>query len=328
MTAHCHWFVPVQDYDLSLTLSSGQAFRWSLRQGWWEGVLRRYWVRLRQRADGLEAETAEPVSNWGWLEHYLQVHVDLKAVLATFPEDPHLQAAVAACRGLRLLRQDPWECLASFILSSTKQIAQIQQVVAALCARFGDPVTVPPGHEPSFAFPAPARLARASEAKLRACKVGFRAGYLRAAAQAVSQGEVALEQLGQRPVEEARAALMRLPGVGEKIANCVLLFAFGFQEAFPVDVWVRRALQQMYFPRRKPSPKELARFTQTYFGPFAGYAQQYLFCYVRAKQLGRQPLREQSARAHWEGVCRLVGPGTGRPARRPNSGLHPRPERS
>lgn len=312
MRAGCHWFFPVRDYELGLTLCSGQAFRWGFRQGWWEGVVGRRWVRLRQRPDGLEAETAEPVSDWAWLEDYLQVHVELGEVLATFPEDPHLQAAVAAHRGLRLLRQEPWECLASFILSSTKQIGQIQQVIAALCARLGDPLTVPPGHEPAFAFPAAARLAKVSEAELRACKAGFRAPYLQAAARAVSRGELALERLGQRPLNEARAELMRLPGVGEKIANCVLLFAFGFQEAFPVDVWVRRALRQMYFPGRNPSAKELARFTRTHFGPFAGYAQQYLFCYARARAGGRWP---SSASVGLAGAEPASGSAMANPAR-------------
>gem|GEM_PF-20804 len=300
--AERQWFSPVRDYDLGLTLTSGQAFRWRFSQGWWQGVIGHRWVQVRQQATGLEAHTAVPVDDWTWLEDYLQVRVNLQAVLATFPNDPELQAAVAANRGLRLLRQEPWECLASFIISSTKQITQIQQIVAALCARFGEPVIVPPGHEPAFAFPSAERLAGLSEPDLRACKMGFRAPYLLAAARAVSRGEVALARLGDQPVEEARAALMRLPGVGEKIANCVLLFAYGFQEAFPVDVWVRRALRQMYFPRRQPTPDQLAQFTRTHFGPFAGYAQQYLFCYMRNRWTDQRVRAERARRPATETI--------------------------
>ena len=104
------------------------------------GVIGRHWVRLTQTRDGIRAETAGPVADWQWLRDYLQTEMDLDAVLKTFPDDAPMRDAVAACRGLRVLRQDPWECLASFILSSTKQIVQIRQIVALLCERFGEPI--------------------------------------------------------------------------------------------------------------------------------------------------------------------------------------------
>jgi N-glycosylase/DNA lyase len=204
-------------------------------------------------------------------------------VVRTFPDDEPMRAAVAACRGLRLLRQDPWECLASFILSSTKQIVQIRQIVALLCERYGEPLTVASACPPAFAFPSPARLARATEAELRACKMGFRAPYLLATARLVAGDQFDLARVQSLPLEIARTELMQLPGVGRKIADCVLLFAYGFQSAFPVDVWVIKALRQLYFPRRRVSPPRLHRFAATHFGPCAGYAQQYLFHYMRTK---------------------------------------------
>jgi N-glycosylase/DNA lyase len=233
------------------------------------------------RPSTLTAETATPVQDWRWLTHYLQVDVDLSEVLRTFPDDEPMRAAVTACRGLRLLHQDPWECLASFILSSTKQIVQIRQIVARLCERYGEPVAVAPGSPPAFAFPSPARLARATEADLRACKMGFRAPYLLATARLIADGQFDLARLSELPIEAARAKLMQLPGVGRKIADCVLLFACGFQSAFPVDVWVMKALRQLYFPHRKVTPRRLHHFTATHFGANAGYAQQYLFHYIR-----------------------------------------------
>lgn len=279
----------VRDYDLAATLTSGQAFRWQLRGGWWESVIAGRWVRLQQTASGIIAETAEPLSDWSWLRDYLQTDVDIDSVVRTFPQDEVMRASVAACRGLRLLRQDPWECLASFILSSTKQIVQIQQIVRSLCECFGAPVTVPRGHAPEYAFPTAQQIASATEASLRACKMGFRAPNLLATAKAVAAGEIDLQALARKDCESARAALVQLPGVGEKIANCVLLFAYGLQEAFPIDVWVRKALLQLYFPRRRPSPQRLLNFTRSYFGPNAGYAQQYLFHYIR-----RQPHAKKS----------------------------------
>jgi N-glycosylase/DNA lyase len=277
--------LPVRDYDLASTLGCGQAFRWRAQENAWVGVIEHHWVRLRQGADFLTAETAGPVTDWDWLNHYLQTDMDLGVVLASFPDDEPMRSAVGACRGLRLLRQDPWECLASFILSSTKQIVQIQQIIALLCERYGDPVAVPAGEPPAHAFPSPSQLAARTEAELRDCKMGFRAPYLLATARAIADSRFDLQRLRNLPVADARTELVGLPGVGPKIADCVLLFAYGFQAAFPVDVWVMKALRQLYFPRRRPSPKRLRRFTETYFGCNGGYAQQYLFHYMRTQRL-------------------------------------------
>ena len=271
----------IRDYDLAATLTCGQAFRWQPRDGWWAGVIGAHWVRLRPEPGTLTAQTAGPVTDWDWLTHYLQLDLDLSAVLRSFPDDEPMRAAVAACRGLRLLRQDPWECLASFILSSTKQIVQIRQITCLLCERYGEPLAVMPGWPPAFTFPSPARLARTTEAELRTCKMGFRAPYLRATAEMIAGGLFDPERLRQLPVELARAELMKLPGVGRKIADCVLLFACGCQSAFPVDVWVMKALRQLYFPRRRVTLRRLHQFAATHFGPRAGYAQQYLFHYMR-----------------------------------------------
>ena len=278
-------FIPVRacDYDLAATLASGQAFRWKNSGEAWEGIIGARWVRLRQNAEGIAVETAQPTTapDWQWLALYLQTDVDLDAVARTFPDDEPMRRAVAACRGLRLLRQEPWECLASFILSSTKQIVQIQQIVALLCERFGEPLVVPPGHEPAFAFPTVERLALCSEADLRDCKMGFRAPNLLRTAKMIAAGEVNLPSLHTRTVEEALIELLKFPGVGPKIANCVLLFAYGFPQAFPVDVWIMKALRELYFPKRRVSEKRIAHFAATHFGPHAGYAQQYLFHYMR-----------------------------------------------
>jgi N-glycosylase/DNA lyase len=190
---------------------------------------------------------------------------------------------VVACRGLRLLRQDPWECLASFILSSTKQIVQIQQIISIICERYGSRLPVGGGYEPAYTFPAPACLASVSEAELRACKMGFRAPFLLATARMIAEGKLDLGSLLKMPLENARAELMALKGVGRKISDCVLLFSFGHQAAFPVDVWIMKALRQLYFPRRNVSLPRLQEFAATHFGPNAGYAQQYLFHYARSQ---------------------------------------------
>ncbi len=317
--------LPVRDYDLAATLDSGQVFRWQPERGRparmnqklklaggppallpsWTGVVGKNFVRLTQMRDGIRAETAAPVADWQWLRDFLQTETNLAAVLKTFPDDEPMRRAAAACRGLRLLRQEPWECLASFILSSTKQIVQIRQIISLLCERFGEPLfwerwrlagvpqflesqNSPAGRQRSqddnrlfFSFPTAERLAALTESELRGCKMGFRAPHLLAVARQIAEGKLDLEIIRALNYSEARAELMKLRGVGGKIADCVLLFAYGFDSAFPVDVWVERALRQLYFPRRRPTEKRLRHFAATHFGPHAGYAQQYLFHYIR-----------------------------------------------
>ena len=285
--------LPLPEYDLAATLEGGQAFRWRAVDAGWEGVIHGRWVRLEPGpgADRLRAWTvpSDDGGDWAWLRGYLALDEDLAAIRQTFPVDAPLTAATAAARGLRLLHQDPWECLASFILSSTKQIVQIQECVRLLSERFGR--EIPAGREGqgrAWAFPDIATLAAADESALRACKLGFRAKYLRGTAILLSTGAVSLGRIAGLPTAAAREELERCPGVGRKVADCVLLFAYGRQDAFPVDVWVQQALHRLYFPRaRRVDARRLRRFSETYFGPNAGYAQQYLFHYVR-NVLGRR----------------------------------------
>jgi len=302
-TGRSSLFLRVRNYDLDATLDSGQAFRWQRQGRAWLGVIGQRPVRLTSSPDGIRAETAGPINDWQWLRDYLQSDLDLAAVLAAFPDDLPMRNAVAACRGLRILRQDPWECLASFILSSTKQIVQIRQIVSLLCERFGEPLgggglrspeneTLPAVADRRYrSFPTAERLAAVTEADLRGCKMGFRAPYLLAAARQIAGGKLNLERLRRLPLAAARDELVQLPGVGNKIADCVLLFAYGFDGAFPVDVWVERALRQLYFAHRRVGGKRLRHFAATHFGPRAGYAQQYLFHYIRIHKLDREGVK-------------------------------------
>lgn len=276
----------VQNYDLAATLGCGQAFRWDWIDGGWEGIVGSRWIRLQQGQDNLSVEISPKTNatqDLGWLRDYLQIDVDFEFMISTFPNDEPMRQSVAACRGLRLLKQEPWECLASFILSSTKQIVQIRQIIAQLCETFGEPLPIPKGRKPAFSFPTAERIAACTEAELRACKMGFRAPYLLGSAQKVVNGEIHLQKLHELPLEQARAELITLPGVGRKIADCVLLFGYGFPQAFPIDVWVLKALRQLYFPKRTVKLKRLVKFSETYFGPYSGCAQQYLFHYMRTK---------------------------------------------
>ncbi|PAW76844.1 MAG: hypothetical protein B9S32_13995 [Verrucomicrobia bacterium Tous-C9LFEB] len=266
----------VTDYDLAATLSSGQAFCWDLTgPNEWRGWIAGNPVSVVRGSDCFRLTGRKLTRDVA--ARYFQWDTDLAALIKTFPQDEPMRQALAYCPGLRLLRQDPWETTANFICSAMKQIVQIKQINRALRQRFGKEVE--PGQ---WSFPDWRTLAAASEADLRECKLGFRAKHLFHAAWQLTAGEVSLEAVESLPTPEARKELMKLRGVGEKVASCILLFAYGRQDVFPVDVWVRRAIHQLYFPKRRTFTEKQARiFVAKYFGPYGGYAQQYLFHWIR-----------------------------------------------
>ncbi len=203
------------------------------------------------------------------------------------------------CRGLRIIRQPKWECLATFICSSMKQVAHIRQISHALRRQFGKSRKL--FDLRLHTFPTPERIAKTSEAELRKCALGYRAKNLLATARLVASGEVNLENWAALSDDELRARLCELPGVGAKVANCVLLFAYERLRAFPIDVWIERVLREKYFARkRKTTSGKLRAFAQSYFGEHGGYAQQYLFHHARMTKLqgGRRAIGAQGEREH------------------------------
>ena len=268
-------------FDLQRTLDSGQVFHWSPdAEGGFCGLIGETPVRIRQVGDQLWVTpgTEALVARYFALDH------DLEAICHSFPSDPLMTRAVACCRGVRIMRQPLWECLATFLTSSMKQVSHIRQMSHAIRTRFGQSMQ---GWEPLAVYPSPERLAQASEAELRACGLGFRAKNLVATAQKVASGDVDLEAIGRMDDAAALAELCRLPGVGPKIANCVLLFGYERLRSFPIDVWIERVLRQSYFARkRNVTAGQLREFAASSFGPYGGYAQQYLFHHARSQPRG------------------------------------------
>jgi N-glycosylase/DNA lyase len=214
------------------------------------------------------------------IANYFSLDHPLAEICAAFPRDPAMIAARDFCRGLRLLRQSRWECLATFICSSMKQVAHIRQISLALRKRFGARKAIYGSHV--YDFPSAVRLAASTEEELRACALGYRAKNLLGTASRVASGEANLEKWSELPDELLRERLCELPGVGAKVANCVMLFAYERLRAFPIDVWIERVLKQQYFPRkRKVTAQQLRNFCDDYFGEHGGYAQQYLFHHAR-----------------------------------------------
>lgn len=201
-------------------------------------------------------------------------------------KDEFMAKAVAFGEGIRILRQDPWEMLISFIISQNKAIPHIKECIGNIARGFGYPLRESDADGKCYyAFPSPKALSVASEEALRECKVGFRAPYIMDACRKILNGEVILNDLYIMSREEAKEKLMIIQGVGPKIADCILLFAYGKFGAFPTDVWIKRVIEGIYFEGKEVKPEEIQRFAKEYFGELAGYAQQYIFYYGREHAL-------------------------------------------
>lgn len=268
--------VAANDFNLALTLDSGQTFHWERCGDGFAGMIGERAVYVEQRGARLfVSRGAEKIAS-----HYFALDHPLAEIRATLPRDAAMDAARKFCRGMRIMRQPKWECLATFICSSMKQVAHIRQMSAALRRRHGQRREVA-GVE-LYSFPSAARIAETSEAELRACALGYRAKNLLATARVVATGEADLEGWSKLDDNELRARLCALPGVGAKVAHCTMLFAYERLRAFPIDVWIERVLREKYFPRRRKfRAGELQKFSARYFGEQGGYAQQYLFHHAR-----------------------------------------------
>ena len=201
-------------------------------------------------------------------------YLSIKENLAS--NDLVMRDAVEFSPGIRILRQEPWECLISFIISQNNNIPRIRKIIDTLSRTYGKPI-----REGVFAFPTPEELGRASVEDLFNCKTGFRAKYIYDAVTKIRSGVVDLNSVYQMDLAEARELLLSIKGVGRKIADCVLLFAYARAEVFPTDVWVKRVVQHFYFNKQDTPIVQIHKLAESRFGSYAGFAQQYLFVYAR-----------------------------------------------
>jgi N-glycosylase/DNA lyase len=281
---------PSCSFDLDATLCCGQAFRWDRKGEWWYGVVKENAFKIRQIGDFLEFEGA----NTEFVKNYFGLHDDLPKILSQISKDKHIKVAVNKFKGLRILRQDPWECLISYICATYKNVPAIRRMLLNLSEKFGDKIHYD-GYD-FYAFPTSERLAEAHEKDLAKCGLGYRAKYVSETAKMVFKNGFESEHLRKISYKEARQELLNFAGVGLKVADCVSLFSLEKLEAFPVDVQIKRALLKYYtshFPKEfvakiseKKSPtnseyEKLSSFGREYFGEYAGYAQEYMYHYER-----------------------------------------------
>ena len=263
-------------FNLAHSLEGGQAFRWHRRGDWRYGVISGRLVALRQDGDELAIRAAsEPEAAAMAVRDYLRFDDDLDAVYARIGADERIAQSIAAYDGMRILRQDPWECLVAFICSANSNIPRISANMNDIAANFGNPLRL--DDHVGYTFPTPQRLAEAGEQKLRDLRLGFRAKYIARAAEQAAGGELDVSSLRNASYEEAKAALTALHGVGEKVADCVMLFSLDKPQAFPIDRWIRRAVEEWYLYGAKLNYKSMREWAWERWGDAAGYANQYLF---------------------------------------------------
>lgn len=276
----------VQDFDPEISVNSGQVFLWEKMGDKWYGIHGGHVVRF-SKSMGLADFASFPESS-GIERSMFRLDDDAISIFAEISKDELLGRLVKSYRGLRLMRQEPEQCLFSFVCASNTNIPMIRRMLHALAKKFGKKVKVD-GKE-FWTFPQARAIQRATEGDLRACGLGYRARALKAVAHAITSGSVDLESLKKAPYEEARQELLKVYGVGPKIADCVLLFSLEKLEAFPIDVWIARALSSHYswIPGQKFGEKLTARqyealsdSARQHFGRHAGYAQQYLYYHMR-----------------------------------------------
>ncbi len=272
---------PGGDIGLRETLLGGQAFRWSeVEGGVFEGIWEANCVQVRVRSGALEFRSPKALEvRRGTLARYLAMKTDWEAYADSLPwrSDPQLERCLAGFPGLRLLRQPRGETLLCFLCSSNKQILQIRQITEALAMRLGEPLWK---SSPLHRLPTWETLAGVREPELLACRMGYRAKHILGCAAFLAACPTFLEEVSLEPTPRAKELLMQLPGVGPKVAECVLLFGFGKLDAFPIDTWILKILERDYglagWNRR-----QIEHFSRLHFGSLAGLAQQYLFAQAR-----------------------------------------------
>ncbi len=257
------------NFDLAQTLDCGQAFRWSMDEsGVWSGIAGGKRRRLLQQDDTITLFDCDENEFKDFYYSYFDIERDYGKIVSAISENEILKNASAVAGGIRILKQEPWETVCSFIISQNNNIPRIKGIIDRLCENFGEKV------DGGYTFPTAEKIASLSVEELGVIRSGFRAKYILDAAKKIATGEVSIDRINTLPTDQARAELMKIYGVGEKVADCVLLFSFARTDAFPKDVWIKRAMEKLF-----------GGVLPECAIPYAGVVQQYIFHYARTTKL-------------------------------------------
>jgi len=278
-------------FNLDDTLSCGQVFRWEKKYNYWYGIVGQTIVKVRQDQNRLYFQTFPEEMGADFISKYFRLDDDLPKIILNIDKDETIHKAINGLYGLRIIRQDIWESIISFICATFSNIPRIKGMIHNISRKFGRKIVF--NGLAFYTFPSVDVLSNATLSQLLDCRLGFRAKYIKSTSSILKESWTNLDHLNKLPYFEAKHHLLTLPGVGPKVADCILLFSLERLEAFPVDVWVRRVLFKHYCKHFQEveslSKKDLALshynqlsdFGRKYFGKYAGYAQEYLFHYYR-----------------------------------------------
>ena len=294
-------------FNLDNTLECGQVFRWKKKDNWWIAVVENRVIKINQENNVLNIKSSSSDTDEKFIRKYLRLADSLPDILASINKDRLMTDTISKLYGLRLIKQNPWECLASFICATYKNITAIQKMISNICQQLGQSIDFE--GDIYYTFPEPKIIANADRQTLENCGLGYRAKYLQKTAKQVSSKEVVLEDLSVLNYETVKCILLEnknmvkvLPGVGPKVADCVMLFSLDKLEAFPIDVWIRRIIKEHYIHLINSRPNYLSSnlidesignaeygvisdAMRSYFGAYAGYAQEYLYHYTRMPKI-------------------------------------------
>lgn len=265
------------DLELAHIFECGQCFRWrKIEDNTYVGVIKNGVVSIKKKDSNFIIESN--IESEDFIREYMDLSTDYTAIKKFLSvEDVNMQTALKYGNGIRILNQDPWEMLISFIISAANNIPRISKTIENISKEYGEK-TIFKGEE-YYLFPTPEQLSKANMEDLRALNLGFRDKYIYSATRLVLSGEVNLEDICKMTYKDAKKELIKIPGVGEKVADCILLFSMKKREAFPVDTWIKKVMAELYVDSK--NIKKISEYAEKRFGEYAGIAQQYLFYWKR-----------------------------------------------
>jgi N-glycosylase/DNA lyase len=261
----------VTDFDLEKTLKCGQLFRY-------DNIDNAYLISHRDRLFKVRQEKSILLFSGvdrEFVSDFFRLEDDYKTIINSISKDEFMRKVIVQNYGMRIMRQDPWECLISYLCSARNKIPKIKQNLSMISKTFGSPIS---HHDyEGFSFPKPGRIS--NHEALRACKIGFRSEFIHQVNKNID--EKRLIDLRNASYEDAKSELTKIKGIGDKIADCISLFSLDKLHSFPIDTWIRKAMIEQYFGGKNTSDNKIRAFASEYFGEFRGYANQYLFLYRR-----------------------------------------------
>lgn len=271
-------------FELCHIFDCGQCFRWNENADKsYTGVALGHALTISKKENDIIFHQTSLEDFYNIWKNYFDLDTDYSKIKSKLSEDIILKNAIVYGEGIRILRQDLWECVVSFIISASNNIPRIKKIIDSLCYNFGEKITYM-GHE-YFTFPSPEKIQSLTLEDLSVIKAGFRDKYILDAAKKFSNGEISYEKLSNMSTPDAKKTIMSISGVGNKVSDCILLFSLSRTESFPVDVWIKRIMEYCYF-ENKQSIDNISAFSKEKFGDLGGFAQQYLFFYARENKIG------------------------------------------